>query len=127
MVDQPKTDFHQIYARLKDILSKAAGSNLQAWMDEKLQFELIGPPTPRSKGKEVWFGAVRIGKRYVSYHLMPIYACPDLLEGMSSDLKKRMQGKSCFNFTNMDDQLFKELEDLTKRGFERFKKLGFIG
>jgi hypothetical protein len=66
-----------------------------------------------------WFGGVRRGKAYVSYYLMPIYVEPSLLEGVSPELRKRMQGKSCFNFTSVDDALFAELEELTRRGYER--------
>ena len=46
----------------------------------------------------MFFGAVVTGKAYVSYHLMPLYTCPWLVKTVSADLKKRMQGKSCFNF-----------------------------
>ena len=69
---------------------------------------------------------VRTGKNYVSYHLMAIYACPDLLESVSPELRKRMQGKSCFNFRHVDEALFKELAQLTDRSFKRFKQAGFI-
>jgi hypothetical protein len=72
----------------------------------------------------VYFGAVKIGKRYVSFHLMPVYVHPDLLEGMSPELRRRMQGKSCFNFTRPDDALFAELETLTAAGFARFQDDG---
>ena len=48
--------------------------------------------------KELFFGAVQIKKNYVSYHLMPVYMYPDLLDDLSPLLQKRMQGKSCFNF-----------------------------
>jgi len=109
------------------MLSKYADENLQIRAGKPDQCELIGPPTPRSLGREVWFGAVRIGKRYVSYHLMPVYAFPDLLNEISPELKKRMQGKSCFNFTHVDERLFQELVELTERGYERFKKEGLIG
>jgi hypothetical protein len=61
-----------------------------------------------------------VGKRYVSYHLMPIYARPQLLDGISVDLRRRMQGKSCFNFTSVDERLMGELEALTRRSFEAF-------
>jgi len=57
---------------------------------------------------------------------MPVYAFPDLLDGISPELKKRMQGKSCFNFTHVDEKLFKELEVLTEQGYERFKREGLI-
>jgi hypothetical protein len=88
---------------------------------------LIGPPTPASKGKDVWFGAVQTRKNYVSYHLMPVYVFPELLDTISPELKKRMQGKSCFNFTRVDEKLFNELADLTEQGYERFKKEKLIG
>ena len=29
-----------------------------------------------------------------------------------------MQGKSCFNFTRVDEALFAELADLTRRGYD---------
>ena len=68
----------------------------------------------------LWFAGVRKGKAYVSYHFVPIYACPDLAKGMSPELKKRMQGKGCFNFKSVDAKLFKELGQLTKSGLEKF-------
>jgi hypothetical protein len=73
-----------------------------------------------------YFGAVKMGKRYTSFHLMPVYVHSDLLDGMSSELHKRMQGKSCFNFTRSDDALFRELETLTAAGIARFRDDGLI-
>ena len=126
MTTESKPEFHFIYLRFKDMLSKFAGKSLQIRAENLDQCEIIGPPTLSSKGREVWFGAARIGKRYVSYHLMPVYVFPDLLDGISLELKKRMQGKSCFNFTHEDEKLFLELSDLTERGYERYKKTGYI-
>jgi hypothetical protein len=76
--------------------------------------------------KPLWFGAVEIKKNYVSYHLMPIYVNPKLLETVLPGLKKRMQGKSCFNFTSSDAVLFKELAELTEEGFKDYKRQGYI-
>ena len=126
MNTQLESQFNLVSTRLLAILRVYADENLSMRIDKPNQYEFIGPPTTRSRGKEVWFGAVRIGKNYVSYHLMPVYACPDLLKEISPELKKRMQGKSCFNFTQVDEKLFKELADLTEQGYERFKKEGFI-
>lgn len=71
--------------------------------------------------KTLFFGAVQIKKNYVSYYLMPVYAFPQLLDEISPQLKKRMQGKSCFNFTKLDPELAHELARLTARGFEIFQ------
>ena len=68
----------------------------------------------------LFFAAVRMGKAYVSFHLMPVYACRDLEESISPELKKHMQGKSCFNFKAVDEKLFKELAKLTKASAARF-------
>ena len=72
--------------------------------------------------KGFFVGAVQIKKNYVSYHLMPVYMYPDLLDGLSAPLRKRMQGKSCFNFTTPDAVLFAELARLTATGFARFQQ-----
>ena len=38
-----------------------------------------------------------------------------------------MQGKSCFNFTKVDDELFAELTQLTDTSYERFRQEKLIG
>lgn len=69
---------------------------------------------PLKPGERMWFGGVRRGKAYVSYHLMPVYTHADLAARIPPDLKKRMQGKSCFNFKVEDPALFTQLETLTR-------------
>ena len=62
----------------------------------------------------MWFGEVKVGKAYVSYHLVALYMNPRLTETISPALKKRMQGKACFNFkTAPDAAIVSELERLT--------------
>ena len=51
-------------------------------------------PFPQHKGHPMWFGSVRMGKAYVSFHLMPLYMNPPLLRAVSGNLRKRMQGKT---------------------------------
>jgi len=76
--------------------------------------------------KPLYFGGVKIGKSYISYHLMPVYVFPELLNDISPELKKRMQGKSCFNFKKTEQDLFEELGILTKCGFEKYQEVGYI-
>ena len=100
-------------------------STLVTKSDKLGDLYLKTPPSP-AYPSGLFFGAVKIGRRYVSYYLMPVYVHPDLLDGMSPELRKRMQGKSCFNFTRPDDTLFAELETLTAAGFARFRDGGTI-
>src|SRR4051812_5882982 len=67
------------------------------------------------KKRPVLFGAVRIGKSYVSYHLMPVYGCPDLIEGLSKRRQARMQGKACFKLKTVEPALIEELTRRTHR------------
>ena len=68
-----------------------------------------------------YVAGIRVGKSYVSYYLMPVYGLPELLADISPELRRRMQGKACFNFTRIDDALFSELAALTATGIERYR------
>ena len=72
-----------------------------------------------ARSPATYFGGARVGKRYVSYYLMPLYSDPSLADDLSPELRKRRQGKSCFNLSTVDEALLAELEALTRRGFER--------
>lgn len=74
----------------------------------------------------LFFGTVRTGKAYVSFHLIAFYCFLELTRTMSPALKKRMQGKSCLNFTTVDKKLFRELRGLTKLGAAKFLSGEFL-
>jgi hypothetical protein len=120
-------DFATVFARLKPILQKYEHGLLKANPDEPGNYTLTGPASKLTRGRDLWFGAVMIKKNYVSYHLMPVYGFPDLLDGISPELRKHMQGKSCFNFKVVDEKLFEELAGLTEKGVQRFQKAGLMG
>ena len=117
-------EFESIFARLRAILQKHAGT-LMVVQDTPACFCVGGGLHPTHR-KPFPIASVQMGKAYVSYHLMPIYCCPQLLDGLSAKLKARKQGKSCFNFKVSDEELFKELEQLTAKGFVTFKKTRFM-
>ena len=52
-------------------------------------------------------------------------AVPSVQAGMTKDLKARMQGKTCVNFTVADPTLLTELDSLTAASITAFKKAGF--
>ena len=86
---------------------------------------LLGAPTEKYPDGQM-FAGVRKGKRYVSYHLLSVYLEPGQLDDLSPDLRRRMQGKSCFNFTRVDDALFDELDALTTRGRDLYAERGLL-
>ena len=107
------TDFPAIFARLRAILQKNIG-RLSAKNNMPTTFCLAGGLHPKHK-MPMDIAWVKIDKNYVSFHLMPIYGCPKLLDDCTGKLKARMQGKSCFNFKSLDESLFSDLDDLTAR------------
>jgi len=86
---------------------------------------LLGAPVDKYPDG-LMFGAVRIGKRYVSYHLMCVYMAPGLLAEISPQLRQRMQGKACFNFTKVDEVLFDELSEITAKRRELYAAKGWL-
>jgi hypothetical protein len=92
--------------------------------DTAAEFTLYGrkpSPFPKHKGQPMFFATVRIGKAYVSLHLLPLYTDPALNARVSPALKKRMQGKACFNFkTPPDAALLADLASLTAAGLAAY-------
>ena len=119
-----KKDFTTVFAKLKAILRPYA-KKMAVKQDTSDCYYLDTRYLMKNK-QPLCFGSVRVGKNYVSYYLMSVYACPDLLKSMSPELRKRMQGKSCFNFKEVDEKLFEELAKLTKAGAARFSDGKFI-
>ena len=119
---QKKLDYLDCFKELRSILSKYE-THLKVTSNKTDSYNLNAGYSEKFK-KGTYFGGVVINKNYVSFHLMPVYVNPKLLDDISPELKKRMQGKSCFNFQSIDKKLFRELANLTKKGSERYKVKG---
>src|SRR5262247_4056797 len=115
----PQTDFPLIFEHLKNILEPFA-PKLTVTANTSSAYSLDGPYSEKWK-KNIFFGYAQLKKNYVSFYLMPVYTYPDLLKDVSSELKKHMQGKSCFNFKKVEPELFQELANLTKKSFVCFQ------
>ena len=115
-------DFDAVYRRLHALLARRA-AGLVVLKDDGKEYTLVTNETDKA-GKPVYFACVRLGKAYVSYHLVPLYCNPALLEGCSAPLEKRKQGKTCFNFRDIDEALFAELGELTDRCLAWYREAG---
>jgi hypothetical protein len=112
------TDFEAVHDRLRDIILRHRG-DLAVTKDGPGGMAL---EVPGLEGKPWGYVAgTRMGKSYVSYYLMPVYATPGLMASMSPGLRKRMQGKSCFNFRTVDEDLLAELDELTGKAIPGFR------
>src|SRR5689334_5276802 len=110
MAGSPKpkmsADFQPVFAALRAVMAEAEPT-LVVKADNRTDYTLVTKspsPFPQHKGEPMWFGAVRQGRAYVSYHLMPLYMNPALTAKVSEALRKRMQGKTCFNFKSVPEK-----------------------
>ena len=118
-------DFNAAFSALKATFSSVSDS-LVVGMDTPLEYKLVTKtpsPFPQHKGHPLDFGTVRIGKAYVSLHLLPVYMSPELNRLISPALKKRMQGKACFNFkTAPETEIAAELKKLIEASLRAWRK-----
>ena len=123
------TDYTAVFAALRPVFAKVA-RRLAVKADTPELFALVTKspsPFPQHKGHPLEFSAVRVGKAYVSLHLVPIYMCRALNQGISPELKKRMQGKACFNFkTAPGPELLRELKALIEASYRQWSERSWI-
>ena len=128
------SSFEPTFNRLRSVL-QAHQADFPVTHDTTTHFGLetpVGPATIKAWGGKVraqsipvaW---VQIMKNYVSFHLMGIYMNAGLQAKLSDPLRAHMQGKSCFNFKDVDEDLFRELGRITAESFTALKKGQYIG
>jgi hypothetical protein len=117
----PGEQFARVFAELRGILLPyESGLNVSRNREGDYCLETRGPGPRRVP---LMFAAVRTNKKYVSFHLMPVYM---RTMAMSPALEKRMQGKACFNFTAVDPALIDELRHLTRQGYEGWQQMKWV-
>ena len=119
------TDFAPVFSTLKPVLAPYS-KRLAIKADTSVEFTMVTKspsPFPQHKGQPLYFASMRVGKAYVSFHLLPLYMDPALTKTISPALKKRMQGKACFNFkSEPEPELLAELKTLTKAALDQWSQ-----
>jgi hypothetical protein len=112
------TDLDAVEARLQAILDP--------YRDRLEAFEIYGVPMLRRPGARAhaWFAGVNRGNGVVRFSLLPMHRHPELLDGISPELRKRKRGASLFAFSSLDDAQADELEQLVARSFEADRRDG---
>ncbi len=108
-------DMKRTFARIRRMFRTCAPRALVT-KDTPTAYYVASPTLRDRKGRPLLAGGVEVTKRYVSVHLIPVYVIPDLAASLSPGLKRRMQGKSCFNFTTIEPAELRELAGVTRRG-----------
>lgn len=119
-----KPDLAPVFAALREMLKRFIGKDLAVQTDKPGNYHLEVPSILHRK-KPLYFAGVRTGKNYVSFHLLYLYFNPVAIKAVPPALKKRMQGKACFNFTAVDEECFAELGRLIADGLKIYKSPKF--
>ena len=109
-------DLELVEARLWSILEPYRGELESA--------TIYGMPSIRWPGAKAhdYFAAVRPGKSYVSLYLVVADTYPEALEGTPATLLKRRSGKAAFTFSQIDDEMARDLAALLARLYARYRE-----
>jgi hypothetical protein len=58
----------------------------------------------------------------VKFNFLPMHGHAELLDGISEELRRHKTGASVFRFTQIDENLAKELETVVAKGFLEYMK-----
>jgi hypothetical protein len=104
-------DLKAIELRLRGILAP--------YEDRLERGEIYGVPMllrPGAKAHD-WFAGVQPVEGAVKFNFLPMYAHPELLAGISPQLRKRRTGASVFKFMELDEVLANELAGMVARAY----------
>ncbi len=85
-----KPSAEAVFATLRNVLAGAA-PHCAVKLDTATEYTLeTRSPSPfaQHKGQPLYFGMVKCGKAYISFHLMPLYMCPPAAGSGDSQLEK---------------------------------------
>jgi len=126
----------KIFLELKKILERHSDTFLiedqyigSQTKQKKPGYHLYGRKEVSLFGKKpqpTYIAGVIQQKNYVSFYFSPIYSHPDSFTDICIDLKKFLKGKSCFNINKTTPQLFEEIDDLLKKGIEKYREIEWI-
>jgi hypothetical protein len=126
-------DFDATFEALRQLLrAHAAGLTVAEDSPERFCLEATpGPAAHASWGEKArrptlpvaW---VERGRSYVGYHLMGLNGNTALTARLSTDLRARKQGKTCFNFRRPEEVPLAELSEVTAASIATLRRAGFV-
>ena len=111
-------DLAEVEARLRAILAPYEGRLEWATIYGNLALRRPGANAHQ------WFAFVKPASKHIGFYLLPVHEHPELREGLSPGLAKRLTGKATFTFSTVDEALFVELEALVARAYDVYAAEG---
>lgn len=105
----------------KGSLEKVGGKDGQIGLISFKPVEINGRKTD-----EVYLAGGLVQKGYVGFYFMPTYTIPEMKSEIHPELLKCLKGKSCFHIKKMNDEISEQLKEALQKGYELYKKKGWI-
>lgn len=125
----------EIFKKIKNVLENnsedlfTTDRYIGSQAKQKPGFHLYGNKEVSLFGKkpqQTYIAGVIQQKNYISFYFSPIYSHPDEFFEISPNLRKTLKGKSCFNINKIPPQFLKDLEDILKKGIDKYKEIKWI-
>lgn len=105
----------------KGSVKKSGGKDGKAGLASFKQVEIAG-----RKLDELYLAGALVQKGYVGFYFFPIYVAPELKTALKPELLKTLKGKTCFHIKKDDPQIYEQISDALKKGYQLYKSKGWI-
>ena len=125
MTDETKM---AIFHRIKKLLRQHVPT-LVFTKEMATNFEIAGTKTVKVGNKEtegIFFASAVAQKNHVGFYFFPIYTHPQQFEDTPQQLRQKLKGKSCFHIKKLDEDVFRHINALLKKGVEVYKTVEWI-
>lgn len=125
---QPK-ELVTIWNNIRELMEPYAKGDMKVLGGKGGQYSLVNHKPYEEAGRKrdvLWFAGILIQKGYVGFYFMPVSAESEMKKIFRPELLKCLKGKSCFYIKKDDPQLYAQIEDALKLGYEAYKKKGWI-
>ena len=78
------------------------------------------------KREELWFASALVQKGYVGFYYMPVYGDNEVRKMIKPELLNCLKGKACFHIKKYDKEIFSQVSDALKAGYDCWHKRGWI-
>lgn len=120
-----------LFNQLKELL-KRYEERLDLKIDTEYHYELWTKDGYRTTSMHpvtrmgIQFAAIIIFPTHITFYFQPLYLDATIKAELTERLKRYFRGASCFHFNELTDELKTDLEELLKKGWMSFRKLGII-
>jgi hypothetical protein len=105
----------------KGTMKLFGGTDGKVMLISKKPVEILG-----KKREELWFASALVQKGYVGFYYMPVHSDNAIKKMISPELLKCLKGKACFHIKKFDKEIFSQIKEALKIGYDTWRSRGWI-